>query len=659
MAQPVDVAPAEGQRREIDRLFDEAAIAPDDRLDPSTLARLFDALPARVTAIDAERRYVYANREALDLFGFRLEDITGRTMRDLLGEAFAARAEPLFADLEQGLARSWSDWIVYGDGQRRYVEQTYSPCMGGDGKPIGYLAFFRDITELKLREEELEARVAALDAREAISSAIIATSIDPIVVIDEDGQVIDFNPAAVVAFGYRRATAVGRPFTDLILSPAPTEAAAGMARYRQSGAGRPADRRMQVEAMTAGGSIFPVEMTISEIALPARRVFTAHIRDLTQARQTERQLETQRERLHQAEKLSAMGSLLAGVAHELNNPLAILVAQSTLLVETSPSPEQKRRAERIHAAAERAGRIVKSFLAMARQRPEKREPAKLNLLAKATVDMLGYGLRSHGVEPVLDLDAGLPDVMADHDFLGQVIANLVINAQQALTDQPGPRRIFVSTRYDQGQVLLEVADNGPGVPPGMSPRIFEPYFTTKPAGVGTGIGLSICKTVVEAHGGTITLDTRDGGGARFVVALPVAAGDVLAETQGSPEAIGGFSILVIDDETDVRDSLAEMLELLGHRVLPAQTAGEALEGPAASAANLAFVDLRMPGMDGLSVRDALVARNPALARRVVIMTGDAVEGPATIQRHAGTADIPLLDKPFSLADVRRVLAAMA
>ena len=134
-----------------------------------------------------------------------------------------------------------------------------------------------------------------------------------IVVIDEDGQVIDFNPAAVVAFGYRRATAVGRPFTDLILSPAPTEAAAGMARYRQSGAGRPADRRMPVEAMTAGGSIFPVEMTISEIALPARRVFTAHIRDLTQARQTERQLETQRERLHQAEKLSAMGSLLAGV----------------------------------------------------------------------------------------------------------------------------------------------------------------------------------------------------------------------------------------------------------------------------------------------------------------------------------------------------------
>ncbi|QCI64899.1 hybrid sensor histidine kinase/response regulator [Phreatobacter stygius] len=659
MVEPADISRTGDQRREIGRLFDDAVIAPHGRLDPSALARLFDAMPARVTAIDADRRYVYANKAALDLFNFKIEEIAGQTMHDLLGEAFAMQAEPLFADLTQGRARSWSDWIVYGDGQRRYVEQTYSPCMGADGQPIGYLAFLRDITDLKLREEGLEARVAALDAQETISSAIIATSIDPIVVVDEAGLVLDFNPAAVAVFGYARATAIGRPFSDLIVPSAPAgSGTTGMARYTEIWSGAGADQRAQVEAVTAKGRVFPVEMTVSEIRLAERRVFTAHIRDLTLTRQSEMQFAMQRERLHQAEKLSAMGSLLAGVAHELNNPLAILVAQSTLLVETSPSPESKRRAERIHAAAERAGRIVKSFLAMARQRPEKREPAKLNQLTEATVEMLGYGLRSHGIEAIPAFDGNLPDILADHDFLSQVIANLIINAQQALADQAGPRRIFLATRQDGGQVLLEVADNGPGVPPDLAQRIFEPYFTTKPAGVGTGIGLSICKTVVEAHGGTISLGMRDGGGARFTIALPTAGAEAWAEAHATPEAIGGFSILVIDDETDVRDSLAEMLELLGHRVLPAKTAAEALDGLAASAANLAFVDLRMPGMDGLSFRDALVARYPELARRVVIMTGDAVEGPGTIQRHAGTGEIPMLEKPFSIADVRRVLATM-
>jgi PAS domain S-box-containing protein len=656
----VDQALEAAQTGSFDRLFDDRVIAPDGRLDSGILSRLFDAMPMRVTALDAERRFVFANRAALALLGKRLDEVVGRGVREVFGPAIDERTRPFVEKLAAGEPVQWSDWVVYADGQRRHVEQLYSPCFGPAGALIGYITLVRDTTALKQREEALEARVAALNIAETINTAIIKTSIDPIMVVDETGMLIDLNPAAMATFGYSRANAVGRSIADLIIPPHLREShAQGMARYTATGLSRILDQRITVDAQRADGTIIPIELTISEIRLPQRRVFTAHLRDLTAARAAERQMEQQRERLHQAEKLSAMGSLLAGVAHELNNPLAILVAQSTLLMETAASDAQKRRAERIHAAAERSGRIVKSFLAMARQRPEKREPTSLNTLVKATAEMLAYGLRTHGVELSLDLDEKLPAIVADQDFLGQVVANLMINAQHALTEQPDPRRIRITTRGAGHRVLLEIADNGPGIPPELAERVFEPYFTTKPAGVGTGIGLSICKTVVESHGGTIDHTPGSGGGAVFTVSLPVApSGEVVAD---SPDlsASAGLSILVVDDEADVREGLAEMLELLGHRVLPAQTAREALEGGGAEAADLVFVDLRMPGIDGLRFRDAVVARNPKLADRVVIMTGDAVEGPGAIERHGGEERIPVMEKPFTLADVRETLAAFA
>ncbi|MDP3545055.1 MAG: PAS domain S-box protein [Phreatobacter sp.] len=633
-------------------------VAPDGRFDPGILGRLFDAMPMRVTAADADGRFVYANRVALAMMDLGLEDVVGRTVREVLGDDMAERTAPMLAALRKGETLHWSDWVSYRNGTRRFVEQTYSPYVDREGGLVGFIAFIRDATALKEREEALEARIVALNVAETINTAIIKTSIDPIMVVDEEGVLIDLNPAAMATFGYSRSNSVGRSIAELIIPPGLRQAHAnGMARYTSTGISRVLDQRITIDAQRADGSQIPIELTISEIRLPQRRVFTAHLRDLSQAREAERQMEQQRERLHQAEKLSAMGSLLAGVAHELNNPLAILVAQSTLLMETAADAGQKRRAERIHAAADRAGRIVKSFLAMARQRPEKRETTQINELVRATADMLAYGLRSHDVTLDLDLDPNLPAIIADRDFIGQVIANLVINAQHALIDLEPPRKVTISTRRKNGHVRLVVSDNGHGVPDAIAGRIFEPYFTTKPSGVGTGIGLSICKTVVESHGGSIGLDRSEEGGARFTVLIPVAAGDADAAEAAEPAAKSGLSILVVDDEADVRSGLAEMLELLGHRVLPAQTAREALEEGAVLDADLVFVDLRMPGVDGLRFRDRAIGLNPGLADRVVIMTGDAVEGPGAIARHAGDGTIPIMEKPFTMADVRRVLAA--
>jgi C4-dicarboxylate-specific signal transduction histidine kinase len=237
---------------------------------------------------------------------------------------------------------------------------------------------------------------------------------------------------------------------------------AGMARYIESGDPKLLGRRIEVQGARADGTTIPIELTLTEVRLPLRRLFTAHLRDLTAAKAAAAEVQSQRERLHQVEKLSAMGSLLAGVAHELNNPLAILLAQATLLRDKAQNDDLKRRAERIYAAAERSGRIVKSFLALARQKPPRREEVDLNAVAAGAIEMLGYGLRSNGIDVDLSGEPDLPLVDADRDLLGQVVANLLINAQQILLDRPDPRRVWIRTERVGNGVALQVSDNGPG-----------------------------------------------------------------------------------------------------------------------------------------------------------------------------------------------------
>src|SRR5690606_27194541 len=188
---------------------------------------------------------------------------------------------------------------------------------------------------------------------------------------------------------------------------------------------------------------FPVELAIQEVKAAGRTWFCAYLRDLSELRSAEAEVTRQRERLHQAEKMSALGSLLAGVAHELNNPLSVVVAQSTLLREQAKDPAVQNRAERIHAAAARCGRIVKSFLALVRQQPPMRREVDLNEAVLAALEMTAYGLRSSGIEVERRLDPDLPIIEADADQVGQVVVNLLVNAQQAMADRPTPRRLVV------------------------------------------------------------------------------------------------------------------------------------------------------------------------------------------------------------------------
>ena len=243
--------------------------------------------------------------------------------------------------------------------------------------------------------------------------------------------------------------------------------------------------------------------------------------DITEKKRSAEELAQQREALYQREKLAALGSLLAGVAHELNNPLAVVVARAVLLEEQG-DPSTRVKAAKIRTAAERCARIVRTFLGMARQQPPERGPVVIDEVVTAVLDMTAYAMRTSGIEVKQDRSDDLPPILADADQLHQVLLNLLVNAQQALQDQPAPRRIALCTRYDRAanEVCITVSDNGPGIPEPLRARVFEPYFTTKPTGIGTGVGLAVSLGIVEAHGGKLTVESPPGGGAKFIMTLP-------------------------------------------------------------------------------------------------------------------------------------------
>jgi two-component system NtrC family sensor kinase len=239
-----------------------------------------------------------------------------------------------------------------------------------------------------------------------------------------------------------------------------------------------------------------------------------------------------------------------------------------------------------------------------------------------------------------------------------VVVNLLTNGHQALRQQPPPRRITITTRGDAqgGVVTLTVADNGPGIPPEIRTRIFEPFFTTKAVGQGTGLGLSLCQGIVEAHGGVLRLDDAPAGGAVFRIELPVLPPPVqeVATVNGVKDApITGKRILVVDDEGEVSTILAELLSVDRHEVDTAQNGTDALEKIRRQRYDLVVSDLLMPEMDGPGLYRAVEASDPELARRFVFITGDTLG--ATVRDFLDAAGRPTLTKPFDFDEVLRVI----
>jgi len=401
-----------------------------------------------------------------------------------------------------------------------------------------------------------------------------------------------------------------------------------------------------------GREIPVLQVIIAHRTAEGRIEFLSTIaRDITERKRAE-------EARRQSEKLAAMGELLAGVAHELNNPLAVLTGQAALLGPAVAGGPLQPRAEKIARAAERCSRIVRNFLALARQYPPEREEVRLDRIVHDAVELLAYQLRLDAVEVVINLAADLPLLWADPHQLQQLVVNLATNAHHAMRASPSPRRLVFTGRADadRSRIVFTVADTGAGIPPEIQGRIFEPFFTTKPPGQGTGLGLSLCRGIVESHGGTIKVESRPGQGATFVVDLPAPPPPPDAHQARGPAArphVTGKTLLVVDDDPDVADVIAEMLAADGHRVDRAPNGAVALELLATRTYDAILSDIRMPELDGTALYREVERRHPDLARRFIFLTGDTLsaETSAFLEQHRA----PSVTKPFSLEEVRPVI----
>jgi two-component system NtrC family sensor kinase len=490
---------------------------PDPAAEAALLRGALDAAPGRACIVSAERRYLFVNRAFAAYAGLPPGRILGMTVRELLGGRIAARLDPAARRALAGEEVEFEGWVQHPRHGRRFVACTFAPFPGGGA----FIAWMRDLSDYKAREEEAAAGRARL-------SAILERIADGVNVIGPDARVVLANRGFLRMYGFpARLGAPGTPLADFVRErlrradfyphedPCQPEEALILARV--------------AEIMTAPAGRFEETRPDGRVIEVRRETLPDGTRlntysDVTAGREAERARRAGRDALRRAERFSAIASLLAGVAHEINNPLAVVAAQASLLADEAEGTPLADRAEKVREAAERCGRIVASLLASARQKPARREAVDLARAVEAGLDLTADVARGAGIAVSLDMPDGLPPIRGDADQLAHLVGNLVGNARAALAGMqvpPSSRRIAVRLRHEDGAAVLTVTDNGPGVPEALRERVFDPFFTTKPDGEGTGVGLALCRAIARAHGGGIAVEETPGGGATFTVRLPL------------------------------------------------------------------------------------------------------------------------------------------
>lgn len=426
-------------------------------------------------------------------------------------------------------------------------------------------------------------------------------------------------------------------------------------------------RQLQVNADAVGGGDFSRHVEVGsndecgDLAEAFNRMTDNVKRSREELERTVTTLKSTQAQLVQSEKLSGLGEFVAGVAHELNNPLTSVMGFSELLLQTPGHPKQERYLGLILSSAQRCKKIVQSLLTFARLHPAERKLANVNALLQDAVEFMQYQCRTSNIELVTRLDPSLPEVMLDSHQMQQVFLNILNNSRQAIEAKGTPGRVLISTQRLSPRMRIVFEDDGPGIAEENLPKLFNPFFTTKDIGQGTGLGLSLCYGVVTEHGGTIQAQSKFGQGATFIIDLPLGA-----TVEALPlKAIGpapqplvleqgqGKRVLVIDDEEPILEIIRSELLQQGYQVDIAQDGEAALRCISQTHYDLALCDWKMPGLSGGDVYERLQTSNPALCERFVFITGDVIS--ERVRKFLRQRSRTCLLKPFSLAEFRNAV----
>lgn len=495
--------------------------------------------------------------------------------------------------------------------------------------------------------------VRTLSAAEAHYRRLFEASPVGIFAIDMEGRFTEVNPAAEAMAGRSASELVGRHFSDVV---APEDLEMARDRTDRLYAGELPTDEFELQLIRPSGERRLMRVRFSPIREGDElRGVHGVARDVTEER-------ARAGYMHRAERLATVGTLLSGVAHELNNPLNAIRNFAQLMLLDERGEEDREALEIIRNEADRAAKIVADLRLIARQTRETdgdRELVDLNEIVSHILKLRRYTLETHNIGVTTRLAPNLPGVLANREEMEQVVLNLLLNAEEALAGRSGERDITVTTRAAPNGVHLQVADTGPGIAACNLERVFEPFWTTKAPGEGTGLGLSLVHRIVTDHGGEVRARTEPGSGAVFTLVLP-RAGDhaKAAAEEGMPEPSRPLRVLLVDDEAPIRTSIARYLRRRGHRADEARDGGEALAMLGGEAEyDVILTDLRMPGLGGEQFLERLRASGGDLHRRVIVITGDAAHADAA--RIVEATGAPTLIKPVGLHEVAQAIETHA
>ncbi len=457
---------------------------------------------------------------------------------------------------------------------------------------------------------------------------------DGVFLHDREGRVLRANRALARLVERSFDQIIGRPWFELI--PAGPEA-------RLACNSRPGQARATAEYDLAYRDQRTLHVTVSPVMEGDE--FCVHVvRDVTEERAMQRQLA-------QAEKLAAIGEMLSGIAHELNNPLTTIIGFSELLQDASVPEAVRTDLQRIFRQARHSARIVQGLLAFARQSRLQMSEVDINALIEQTLDLMEPQLETHNIETRLELDPQLPQALADPGQLQQVLVNLITNAQQAMSTAHGGGTLTIRSQAFPTCLRIAVQDDGPGIPQDLLQRVFDPFFTTKDVGEGTGLGLSICYGIIREHGGRIWAESEPGCGSTFVVELPIRHAAAPDAEVSPPLPLSSRRILVVEQDEEAASLFRRVLEPSGHEVRVVPDLSRALEALAEAVASERAPDLVIADLDrdGPGLYERVRRELPRLGPRWLFIVGPepAPEGELFLrERH-----LPRLSRPFGAREI--------
>ena len=585
----------------------------------------------------------WCNDRVEEIYGYTKDELVGKKVGFLFPEG-VSHAEFLkkasAAIRERGFLLGTGS-IKRKDGSKVDIDYSIS-LIPGEG-PIELVAVGRDVTDRKQAEDRLK-------ESEAKYSRLVEAASEGIWSIDTEHRTTYMNPRMAEMLGYRVEDIIGRNADDFIVADELPNHKEQM-ELRHTGKSAKYERRFK---RADGSTLYCFVSAVADHDEYGRfRGSFGMFTDITERKQAEEKRKEMEQKAAIASRLAAVGEMAAGIAHEINNPLTSVIGYSELLEHRTDLPADiKEDIKIINDGSQRVKDIVNRMLTFARQTKPMKSSVSITELIDNTLELRGYALRTANIEVIRDYEPDLPWLTIDPSQMQQVILNITVNAEYAMKKANSRGTLTITARKAGDRVQISFKDDGPGMTKEIQTRLFQPFFTTKEPSEGSGLGLSLSRAIILEHGGTIVVESKPGQGATFIIELPITGAPSLeasAPTTAAkmkPATMKNAKILVVDDESSVRGFIDKVLTRSGCSVDTTGDPKEALDKLAGATYDALIIDIRMPGMSGPELYARILERTPALAKRVIFITGDAMG--TDVKAFLTQNSLSYLAKPFDI-----------